>query len=267
MESFMFEITVNSLPEYVKTVTELNNELHPLWYRGVYDESFTPSPRIIWDKTSQKFEKTLVHRFLTKLPQYVDDKSLSNWELYALMQHHGLPTRLLDWSESALVAYYFSLANKYKEDHSNTIWFINPYKLNEKSLLNKSIHCPGYRSSGMINNQIIDFDTYLPENLRPPQIKPSKGFSPFAINTTHSSKRIASQKGVFTVHSIEGESLIDYLKRESPKHIGKINIKIESEYERLSALYELNNLGINHEFIYQDLDSLAQDIKNTFYLD
>ena len=49
-----------------------------------------------------------------------------------LMQHYGLPTRLLDWSESPLVALYFALSSDEDAKADAAVWVLNPMKLNKK---------------------------------------------------------------------------------------------------------------------------------------
>lgn len=48
----------------------------------------------------------------------------NDWNQYFLMQYYGLKTRLLDWSESALTAVYFSVEDDLKTDDSK-IWILN----------------------------------------------------------------------------------------------------------------------------------------------
>lgn len=59
----------------------------------------------------------------------------ANW--LTLMQHYGLPTRLLDWSRSPLVALYFAVSDESQCDKDGCIWMLTPGKLNESQHLEK----------------------------------------------------------------------------------------------------------------------------------
>jgi hypothetical protein len=53
----------------------------------------------------------------------------SEWDEYFLMQHYGLPTRFLDWSESALVALYFAVGAEPRrhEPSDAAVWMLDPW--------------------------------------------------------------------------------------------------------------------------------------------
>jgi hypothetical protein len=252
------EITISSVSEYVSYIETLK-DLDDYWFRGVSNRKYLPTPGLIWRNETDD-ESALEHYFLLSYKSYVEETNLSEWEIFALMQHHGLPTRLLDWSESALVALFFALISEPKSTTYRAVWVLQPYELNRKTIGNNILYCPSIITDRdlVIDGKKTNIDAYLPPNLNP-NIHGELPDKPMAIHSTQHLKRVSAQKGCFTVHGKNTDPINSYL--ENDDHFHMIKISARNKADRLSMLNTLAGLGIDEEFIYQDLDSLCDKIK------
>ena len=107
----MIEERVDDLEPFLQL---LNTHHMPGWiYRGVADSSFPLLPKVgrleFRSQYSLKSEQLLLRTFKQRAVRHVSPQPTSDLEWLSLGQHHGLPTRLLDWTYSPLVALYFGI--------------------------------------------------------------------------------------------------------------------------------------------------------------
>ena len=106
-----------------------------IWWRGQCADrpEWVLAPKIYRKGYDYETELLITTRFKLYAPSRYEncpgETAYSAW--LCLMQHHGLPSRLLDWTESALVATYFAVNQKDHLQEPGVLLALVPGDLNE----------------------------------------------------------------------------------------------------------------------------------------
>lgn len=110
--------TIKTLSEYVKEVSILSsrfgltNSTTTPWFRGQAESNWDLIPSIHRTKGLIGYERDLTRDFKLLSHRILQSEKPENeFDWLYLMQHYELPTRLLDWTESALIALFFCVRN------------------------------------------------------------------------------------------------------------------------------------------------------------
>ncbi len=263
---------IKSISAFVRRVITIRNQWTresgscDIWFRGS-DGDYPLSPSAY--RLNGIDEASLCVEFRQRAPAYLTREPIDDWEWYFLMRHYGLPTRLLDWSESPLVALYFALNGKTR-DPSPRVWVMDAGALNEITTGGEDGFAivPGgpfsqhWLPGELVPEQSREFD-------RQGQITSGTelGFSnrmPIAIMPRRSENRIVAQQGTFTVHGTSStpvEQLFAQAKPELRERLVEIPI-LPAARDDLNS--KLAGLGFGKSVLFPDLDSLVEDIKRAW---
>jgi len=251
----METISVSSLTQFTEAIeTFLGPGGNSFWYRGVKKAAthkLLPSLYRRGDVSGYAafalIEKQLISSFRHRSPPFVSRLPDDDLELLFLMQHHGIPTRLLDWAENPYVALFFALvAGSDAAAEDSAVWVLDPALLNQTSLKHMS------HRGGVIQVSDTAARGYKPST---DEMKAD----PVAMYGVHNSPRIVAQRGVFVVFGQSPIPLEDsQLLTDSPGILRQIVIP---EAHRDSMASRLVSMGITDSTLFPDLDGLGRELK------
>lgn len=245
-------VEVNGIDGLVAQVLAIRRGLAEeafLWYRGHTraDHVLIPSTMRQGKSAEQIFdrERRLLTRFRQRsLPYWPSGYPQSDWEHLFAMQHYGIPTRLLDWSENLFIAAYFSLMGA-GEDTTPTVWCMDPVSWNRStkvlSEFGESIH--------VLTTSDDDAEAYRPDTQK------RRNKSPVAIFGTHNSARIVAQRGTFVVWGEDPRGM-EAFSEEMKCTLWCLRLKGAP----VQLAKDLGSLGVGETMIYPELKSLANEL-------
>lgn len=237
------------------------------WFRGEPNNPIDPGgnqthllPRLFRVTSDHRThnENRLLQQFRRKAPAVsggIGTPERHDIDLWLfLAQHVGLPTRLLDWTESLMVATYFALL-----EEEPVVWMLNPIALNNLSLDPSDRH---HNYAFPLTWLRLPTTEDGPQrinigevNIRAAWEPRFGGFElPVAIIPTDIHPRMTTQRSCFTVHGYDPKPLSDIIE---PPIIQKYQIHSDGVEDIRS---DFRKMGITRSVLFPDLDGLAREL-------
>ncbi len=182
------------------------------------------------------------HHFLPAPPEQEDA-----FEWLALMQHHGAPTRLLDFTWSPYVAAFFALerASVHEEDKVDAaVWAVHPPSADNRKL--RTI-----RASQL--DPVDDIGPWTPGNYER-YFVPNEQQVAIYGEPPRMNRRLIAQSGTFVMPGVLDRPVEELIPAATTKFV------LDAAAFRRRALTELYNMNISHATLFPDLDGLARSL-------
>ena len=232
--------------------SDLNRYRSSYVYRGMDKESYN-----LRSSLNRLGESHLERHLLRNFRKYsqVETEGKSIWNWMALAQHHGLPTRLLDWTYSPYVALHFATNDFTKFNDDGLIWAVN-YVDSIEYLPDKLKEIREIEGSHAFTAEMLEKAATSLEDLR--KLKDA----PFALffEPPSMDQRIVNQYALFSMMSNPDTPLDAWIANKNIRYF-KIIIPSGLKWEIRDKLDQSN---INERVLFPGLDGLARWLKRHY---
>jgi FRG domain len=252
-----------------KALEQRSKEFFDLWYRGSSRSSYSLLPSLFRGYRNPNRKKTWHHiwgheqdlywEFASRARQ-LHGKVDNDWDILFTMRHYGVPTRILDWTETFGVAVFMALHDfgsgmsqptDVDDDDPPCVWVLNPYELNRCSLRHEDptdLFDPKNLGWNKKEKAYYGYSELL--------LEPRIGWGgPIAVYPQQRSDRMQAQRGWFTIHG-DDFSPIDQ-RKDKDTFLRKVAIPSGA---RKAALEFLKEAGLELFVLFPDLAGLAEHL-------
>lgn len=241
------DVPIHNIADLISKLEAHRSPGDKIWFRGHANKTWDLAPSISRGRTNPIVDEfRFFKQFKQDAARVINDLPADEWGWMFLMQHYGVPTRLLDFSENPLVALFFAVCEQGDEDGSLIV--IDPAKWNKEN---------GH--SGICDDDIPSCGIDEEMNLyMMSSVVKARGTSasnpPLAATGSRNSRRIFAQEGVFVVFHMDMAMNIDDASCQS---VWKYTIP---SADKATIKEHLSVLSITEYTVFPELDKLAKKI-------
>ncbi|CAH8188012.1 TPA: FRG domain-containing protein [Vibrio parahaemolyticus] len=225
---------INNIEEFDEWHTSLKRTTSHTLFRG-QAQSWSLLPSICRGTNRSKLleqEKELLTEFKTLAKGCLHQIPRNDWDWLVVAQHHGLPTRLLDWTSSPYAALWFAVEKASQNDVEPEVWVLQP----------------------------LEKDYIGAEELQDAQ--PFSGSRTKLFETSFKIPRVSAQRGCFALMKYLDSTKSGFVPLESNKHLkDRMHRVTINPVCAKSLLHALESKGFTHGKMYPNIDEVAKQVK------